>query len=283
MSRDLTADFSALFAGRIRLPKRLEELRSVYRNALPFPHVVIDDLFSPQILDQLLAEMAAMTHKQWRLVETASHERMRRMRSGVELGVAGAQLVSLLHSASFLYLLSEITGIWQLLPDPYLQGAGYAQMQPGDFFNVHSDRNVAYDTGLNRRLAMIVFLNRSWDPNYNGQLELWNSEATRCDVSIDPLYNRTVLFEVANPNYHGVPAPIACPPDRSRQSFIVYYHTVGIDGKLDATPHSSIFAPNFYRRDRTLRAFARQLTPPVLLKAARKLVTLWKTSSTRPP
>jgi hypothetical protein len=283
MSRDLTADFAALFADRIRLPKRIEELRNGYRNALPFPHVVIDDLFSPDVLDPLLAEMAAMASKHWRLVYTASKERMRRMRSGVELGAAGAQLVGLLHSASFLYLLSEITGIWQLLPDPYLQGAGYAQMQPGDFFNIHSDRNIAYETGLNRRLAMIVFLNKSWDPKYNGQLELWNPEVTRCDVSIDPLYNRTVLFEVADPNYHGVPAPIACPPDRSRQSFIVYYHTVGIDGKLDVTPHSSIFAPNFYRADRTMRSLAREVTPPVLLKVARKLVTLWKTSSTRSP
>jgi hypothetical protein len=281
MPRDLTADFSALFADRIRLPKRIEELRNAYRNALPFPHVVIDELFSPDILESLLGEMAGMGSKQWRLVDTASQERTRRMRSGVEMGAAGAQLVGLLHSAPFLYLLSEITGVWQLLPDPYLQGAGYAQMQPGDFFNVHSDRNIAYETGLNRRLAMIVFLNKAWDPKYNGQLELWNSEGTRCDVSIDPLYNRTVLFEVANPNYHGVPAPIACPADRSRQSFIVYYHTVGIDGKLDVAPHSSIFAPSFYRADGTLRSFAREVTPPVLVKAAKKLITLLKTAATR--
>ncbi len=73
------------------------------------------------------------------------------------------------------------------------------------------------------------------------------------------------------------------PPDRSRQSFIVYYHTVGIDGKIDVTPHTSIFAPNFYRADRTLKSFARELTPPVLLKAAKKLVTLWKTTASRSP
>jgi hypothetical protein len=281
MSRDLTADFSALLTDRIRLPARIEELRNAYWNAVPFPHLVIDELFSQHILDSLLEEMAGMAERQWLLVENESRERMRRMRSGVELGSAGAQLVGLVHSAAFLYLLSEITGIWQLLPDPYLQGAGYAVMQPGDFFSVHSDRNIAYETGLTRRLAMIVFLNKSWDPKYKGQLELWNSDATRCDVSIDPSYNRTVIFEVAHPNYHGVPAPIACPADRSRQSFIVYYHTVGIEGK-SATPHSSIFAPHFYGANRTpLRSLAREVTPPVVLKAARKLVALWKTASTR--
>jgi hypothetical protein len=276
MARDLTSDFSALFAGRVHLSARLDELRNTYRNAAPFPHLVVDELFAPQLLDPVLEEMSAMAATQWLLVEAQSQERIRRMRSGVELGAAGTRLVSLLHSASFLYLLSEITGIWQLLPDPYLQGAGYANMQRGDFFNIHSDRNIAYETGLSRRLAMIVFLNKSWDPQYNGQLELWNSDATHCDASIEPLYNRTVLFEVADPNYHGVPAPIACPADRSRQSFIVYYHTVGIDGKLVERPRSSTFAPHFYRDDPRLRTLARQVTPPVLFNAAKKLVQLWK-------
>jgi 2OG-Fe(II) oxygenase superfamily len=279
MSRDLTADYSALFADRIRLATPIEALRDAYRNAVPFPHVVIDNLFAPPILEALLDEMAAMPEEQWRTQETKSLERIRRMRSGVELGSAGAQLLSLVHSAAFLYVVSEITGIWQLIPDPYLQGAGYAAMRRGDFFKVHSDRNIAYDTGLTRRLAMIVFLNKSWDPQYNGQLEMWNHEGTRCEVSIDPHFNRTVLFEVADPNYHGVPAPIDCPPQRSRQSFIVYYHTVGIDGK-QARPHSSLFAPGFLRETPTppnpLRTFTRNLTPPLLVKAARKLISLWK-------
>ena len=269
--RDITADLSALFADRLRLPDRIEHLRASYQNTAPFSHVVIDNLFAPHILDPLLDEMAALQENQWLLVEAPPHERLRRMRSAVDLGPAGSQMVSLVHSASFLYLLSEITGIWQLLPDPYLQGAGYAAMRRGDFFKVHSDRNVAYDTGLSRRLAMIVFLNKGWDPGYNGQLELWNDEATRCDVSVEPVFNRTIVFEVADPNYHGVPAPIACPEGRSRQSFIVYYHTVGTDEKSHRTPRTSTFAPGFYREDPRFRSFARQVTPPVLLKAAKKL------------
>jgi Rps23 Pro-64 3,4-dihydroxylase Tpa1-like proline 4-hydroxylase len=269
--RDITADLSAVFADRIRLPTGIEQLRASYTESAPFPHVVIDNLFAPHILDPLLDEMAQMQDSQWLLVESQPHERIRRMRSAVDLGPAGAQMVSLVHSAQFLYLLSEITGIWQLLPDPYLQGAGYAQMRRGDFFKVHSDRNVAYDTGLSRRLAMIVFLNKAWDPGYNGQLELWNDEATQCNVSVEPAFNRTILFEVADPNYHGVPAPIACPEDRSRQSFIVYYHTVGTDGKSARTPRTSTFAPSFYREDPRFRSFARQVTPPVLFKAARRL------------
>ena len=37
MSRDVTADFAALFADKISLPKRIEELREIYRSGAPFP------------------------------------------------------------------------------------------------------------------------------------------------------------------------------------------------------------------------------------------------------
>ena len=146
-------------------------------------------------------------------------------------------------------------------------------MRPGDFFNVHSDRSVAYDTGLTRRMAMIIFLNKAWKPEYNGQLELWDAEGKQREVSIEPLFNRTILFEVAFPNFHGVPAPIACPPERLRQSFIIYYHTVGIDGKSNVKPHSSIFAPKFYRsKPSMLRPLMRAVTPSFLIEAVRKFI-----------
>ena len=245
---------------------------AIYRAAFPFPHLVLDHLFQSDILERLIAEMSGLHEQQWRLVESDSLERVRRMRSVEELGIAGTDLVNLLHSASFLRLLSGITGIQQLLPDPYLQGAGYASMRPGDFFKIHTDRSVAYDTGLTRRLAMIIFLNRQWPSEYGGQLELWNHEGTRCEVAIDPIFNRTVLFEVAEPNYHGVPSPLRCPEDRVRQSFIVYYHTVGGKDGKQPSPHTSVFAPRAYRKkDSLLRTIVKSTLPPILLRSLKRL------------
>jgi hypothetical protein len=274
MLRDSLVDFTGLLTGKIRLPYGMGALRTAYENSKPFSHVVIDNMFPEQVLDALLPEISELTPDQWSIVEHEGLERTVRMHPGTELGTAGAQLIGIVHSRAFLYLLSEITGIWQLLPDPYLQGSGYAMMRRGDYFGVHSDRSVAYETGLTRRLAMIIYLNKSWIPEYGGQLELWNSDASRCAVSIDPLFNKTVIFEVSNPNYHGVPAPLACPADRTRQSFIVYYHTVGIDGKQNVRPHTSIFAPHLYAAKRvTLRSIAREVTPPLLVRGVRKLVS----------
>jgi Rps23 Pro-64 3,4-dihydroxylase Tpa1-like proline 4-hydroxylase len=272
MRGDLTAEFQNLLTGKIRLPRRVDDLRDAYRSGRPFPHVVIDNIFLDDLLDALLSEMAQMASDQWSNIEQDTRERTSRMRSAAEMGIAGMQLLSIVHSAAFLLLLSEITGISQLLPDPYLQGAGYARMRRGDYFSVHADRNVAYDTGLTRRLAMIIFLNRAWSSAYHGNLELWSADGKRCETTIQPLFNKTIIFEVAYPNFHGVPTPLACPGDHMRQSFITYYHTVGDKDQPTRRPHTSIFAPRFYGSNRlTVRSFLRDVTPPVLSRIIRKL------------
>lgn len=264
-------------AGNVLLPDSIENLHATYKNAQPFPHVVIDNLFSTRLLDEVLAEAPRLMAEQWVNIEQEGLEKIVRMRSAIELGDAGNRLLSVLHSAAFQYLLSEITGIWQLLPDPYLQGGGHALMRRGGYFKIHADRNVAYDTGLTRRLALIIFLNRNWPPEYGGQLELWDPQAKGCVTSIEPTYNKTILFEVAHPNYHGVPTPLSCPPERMRQSFLVYYHTVS-SGNDRLKPHTSLWAPGFYRKKKSvLRKFADQVTPPIVLHLARKLIGPKKT------
>jgi Rps23 Pro-64 3,4-dihydroxylase Tpa1-like proline 4-hydroxylase len=269
---DRTVEFRNLLAGKVNLRENIEDLRASYKAAKPFPHLIIDNLFVEGLLDSLLTEISQMLPEQWLNIGQDTRERTARMRSAAEMSTAGNQLLSIVHSAGFLYLLSEITGISQLLPDPYLQGAGYALMRRGDYFSVHADRNVAYETGLTRRLAMIIFLNKSWSTEYHGQLELWSDDAKRCEATIEPLFNRTIIFEVAYPNFHGVPAPLACPKDRVRQSFITYYHTAGTNILGDVKPHTSIFAPRFYGSNRvTLRSIVRDLTPPLLSRAIRRL------------
>jgi hypothetical protein len=265
-------DFATLLRAGLKLPAGTEELRNRYLQAKPFPHLILDNLFPGEVLEAVVAEAPGTHRGDWLFMEADGLQQVLRMRTGVDMGPASYQLASFVHSPAFLYLLSELTDVWQLLPDPYLQGAGHAAMRREMFMEVHSDRNVAYETGLTRRMAMIIFLNKDWRTEYAGQLELWNHEGTRCEVSIEPLFNRTVLFEVANPNYHGVPSALNCPPDRARQSFIVYFHTVGgKDGKTP-TPHTSVFAPRAYRKKTSIvRSLIKDTAPPMLLRALKRL------------
>lgn len=253
----------------VTLTERVESLALRYRDAKPFPYLTIDNMFSSALLDQLIDEIPPMTDAHW-VHHDHEHEEKYGQRSALDLGQAGFRLTTFLHSAAFLYFLSEVTGIWRLLPDPYLQGSGYSLMPTGSKFDVHIDRNTAYETGLLRRIALIIYLNKDWQHEYGGQLELWNPEGTKCEVAIEPLFNRTAIFEVSERSYHGVPATIKAPFARSRNSFIVYYHTASTDeGKV--APHTSIYAPAHYQQNqRTVRKLVKDLMPPVLLRRLRK-------------
>ena len=257
---------------RIRLDRPVEMLAQEYKSAKPFPHVVIDNLLDDQLLDQLVREMPPLHDGKYMNYDDG-HLTRYGLRSATELGETGFQLISLLHSAAFLYFLSEITGIRELLPDPYLQGGGYHVMPPGGKFDVHADRNIAYETGLARRLSLIIYLNKAWQHEYGGQLELWNHDGTRQEVVIEPLFNRTVIFEIADQNFHGVPVPIANPDGRCRSSFAVYYHTAQ---PLNMTPHSSLFRTGLPTRkaskSETALRIARDLCPPIVARAVRRIL-----------
>jgi hypothetical protein len=258
------AGIASVLGDKVNVPASTAELLDRYKNADPFPHLVFDNLFPSETLNQLLTELPPMTDEKW------VHERKDRLvksnlRSAIDLGPAAYQFASFLHSASFLYLLSEMTGIWGLLPDPYLGGAGYHVVPRGGLFDVHADRNVDQVTGLHRRLAMLVYLNHSWKSEYGGQLELWDTEGKQCQRVVEPDFNRTVIFEVGDRNFHAV-RPVST-DDRSRMSFAVYYHTVG---DKDLQPHNSIYAPTFYRKKEPIgRRLIKDLTPPILLRAAK--------------
>jgi 2OG-Fe(II) oxygenase superfamily len=261
-----SAGIMTMLSDKITLPASTAELAIKYKDARPFPYLVIDNMFPDAMLDGLIADIPPMTDEKW------VHERRERLtksnlRSAVELGEAGYQFTAFLNSAKFLYLITELTGIWALLPDPYMGGAGYHMVPSGGKFDVHADRNVDQVTGLKRRLAMLVYLNKNWKTEYGGQLELWDTTGSKCEKVVEPIFNRTVIFEVTDVNFHGVRPVVA--EDRVRMSFAAYYHTVP---EAHLIPHNSIYSPNFYsRRDPLFKRVVKDVMPPVLYRAARKL------------
>jgi hypothetical protein len=272
MTRVQHASIADVLSNKLRISEDTTTLHESWNNAKPFRHIILDNLFNDRLLDRVCGEIPRIDDETW-VHESAEHIKQINHRSPVTLGESATELVTLLHSAAFLYLLSEITGIWELLPDPYLQGASYHIVPRGGFFKIHADRNTAYSTGLLRRLALMLYLNKDWKPEYGGQFELWNETGTERVKSVEPIFNRCLIFEVTDTSYHGLPAPVACPPGQTRNSFAVYYHTVTKveDGKIK--DHTSVYAPAPYRqRGFSVRKLARDLTPPLLLRTAKKFL-----------
>jgi hypothetical protein len=274
MSLTTSAGIASFLSERFRVSDETARLGASWNNAKPFKHIVLDDILDTALLDRVCREIPRIDDETW-VRENDDHIKQFNHRSPVSLGDAASELVNLLHSPAFLYFLSEVTGIWELLPDPYLQGASFHVVPRGGFFHVHVDRNTAYSTGLIRRLALMLYLNEGWKTEYGGQFELWNETGTQRVKSIEPIFNRCVIFEVTDTSYHGLPIPVACPPGQTRNSFAVYYHTATNAEDTGMKAHTSAYAPTAIRSRKRfdVRSLAKDLTPPLLFRTAKKLLS----------
>src|ERR1041385_9291271 len=99
-----------------------------------------------------------------------------------------------MNSFEMLLWLEALTGIEGLIPDPYFGGGGLHQIEPGGFLKIHADFNVHPKLHLDRRLNMLIYMNRDWREEYGGHLELWDAEMRKCRKRILPTFNRTVVF-----------------------------------------------------------------------------------------
>ena len=135
---------------------------------------------------------------------------------------------------------SVFTGISDILADQSLAGAGMHITGPRGRLDVHVDFNYLESANMYRRLNILIYLNKKWDPAWGGAVELWNQKVTVCHHSMEPKLGRCVIFETSNRSFHGVSA-VTCPSHIARQSFAAYYYTKEPPASWNGSKHSTVF------------------------------------------
>jgi hypothetical protein len=224
------------------LQLRLDPARfhDAYAGAAPFPHIVLDDLFADEVLDGVLAEFPRPDEIKWVSFNSATEKKLGYSYKE-PLGESVRSFLLEMSSAPVLEFLQALTGIEGLIPDPYYGGAGPHQIVRGGFLKVHADFNWHPLLKLDRRLNLIVYLNKDWQEEYGGHIELWNREMTRCEQRVLPIFNRTIVFNTTDTSFHGHPTPLACPPSMTRKSVSLYYYSNGRPSEEASAPHDTIF------------------------------------------
>jgi Rps23 Pro-64 3,4-dihydroxylase Tpa1-like proline 4-hydroxylase len=260
-------------------PERLQSLaaqyRSEYRSAQPFPHVVIDDFLSEEDLDLVLDEFLQAQDEAWRQFDNPREKKLAERRETSFGPFTRHLLAANFNSSVFLEFLESLTGIEGLIPDPYYEGGGLHQIVPGGFLKVHADFNWHKELKLDRRLNVIVYLNREWKEEYGGHLELWNREMTKCERRVLPIFNRCVIFSTTDFSYHGHREPLTCPEGMTRKSLALYYYSNGRPAEELSEAHSTLFQARpgeVMQRDvgemrRRPEAVAKALLPPIVTDA----------------
>jgi Rps23 Pro-64 3,4-dihydroxylase Tpa1-like proline 4-hydroxylase len=217
--------------------------RERYAAARPYPHVVIDGLLGDEIASALAERFPRPDHPGF--VRRDYAEQSARLgqlqRSGFE-GVDPAirHLLAELSAMAFLDFVSMLTGIEGLIPDPHFRGAGISLTLPGGHLALHADFNRDRMRHLERKITVLYYLPRTWDPAWGGALELWDAARTRCEASHLPLRDRLIVMAHGDAYWHGHPAPLACPEGHFRASIAAYYY-VAAPSPQDAEAHGAIW------------------------------------------
>ena len=236
---------------------KLAELAKVFNDAHPFPYVVIDNFFSTEAADRLEQRFPAPNgtrhdwlQQGWHIYDNPIegklvHDNLERM--GEHDGIF-TSMWDALQSDAFVGLMRHLTGIKDLESDPYLHGGGIHLHPPGSRLEMHLDYSIHPISKKERRVNLIVYMNRGWQEEWGGHLELWegtvhglkagvspeggtgvgargvaNGERRGEAARIAPTFNRAVLFRTSDVSWHGMPDPVACPQGQARKSVAIYY------------------------------------------------------------
>ena len=218
----------------------------------PFKHLYIDNAFSKNIANDCLKNFPSETSKNWIKTNDKDIEIKYRSNWQSEFDIPEGiiDVIRVLNSSLILKAISNAFNIKKIIPDPYYTGGGLNMSTKNGKLDVHVDGNYHDASGLNRRINVILFLNKKWQKNWLGEFGLYNSTGTICEKKIEPLFNRLIIFDTHDFSYHGLPDPINFPKKHPRRSVILYYYTKESRPK-DKTkflkPHSALWVKKNYK------------------------------------
>ena len=201
------------------IKKFINSNKAKYICADPFAHIIIDNFFDDNFLNRILNEFPDLAVQR----KTKNYSNLNEVKFGNneynDFPKNIKFLFNFLNSEFFLNFLQKITSIKEkLIADPELNGGGLHQIKNGGLLKIHSDFNRHPTLELDRRLNVLIYLNKNWDDDYGGHLEFWDKDMQFCKKKISPIFNRMVIFSTTDFSNHGHPDPLNCPVEISRKS-----------------------------------------------------------------
>ena len=205
-----------------------EEKKESYLNAKPFPNIKLENIFNDNFLNKVLNEFPDLT----KLNNTQNYNAKNEIKLSNNNYKKFPQNIKLfidfLNSNFFLQFLQNLTSIKEkLVSDPHLEGGGLHEIKTGGVLKVHTDFNRHPFLNLDRRINVLIYLNKNWKDSYGGHLEFWNRNMTMCEKKILPSFNTMAIFSTTDFSNHGHPEHLNCPQEMSRKSIALYYFSSG--------------------------------------------------------
>ena len=199
-----------------------------YLNAKPFPSIALNNFFKDDFLNVVLNEFPDLSKLNKSQNYNAKNEIKLSNKNYDMFPKNIKSFIDFLNSKTFVNFLQNLTSIKEeLVADPHLEGGGLHEIKSGGVLKIHTDFNRHPFLDLDRRINVLIYLNKNWKDSYGGHLELWDKEMSKCQKKISPAFNTMVIFSTTDFSNHGHPDLLKCPEEVSRKSIALYYFSSG--------------------------------------------------------
>jgi len=256
------------------LQRELPALKQRFLAARPFPHVVIDDFLDPQLAEEVCEAFPKPEEmrvhggdptvlKGWQVNPKDDHY------------IPKPPLEAMfrhIQSPGMRRWITELSGSQTAaLCDPEYVGAGLLAAKDQGIHKIHLDRNRHPNGIYCARLVLLIYFNKGWQPEHGGALELWDRNISRA-TTVEPLFNRCVIFENARFAYHSI-SDVHLPPGLTRKALNFYFYTRDLPAvERNMYPHNTEFFPRpheraAWRRKSLTSNFPKGLVTTLMLQA----------------
>ena len=199
-----------------------------YHNGLPFPNIVIENFFNEDYLNQILLDFPDLSKIKSSQKYLNKNEIKYANNDYQNFPDSIKNFFEFLNSNMYLNFLQKLTSVKEkLIVDPQLNGGGLHEIKKGGVLKIHTDFNKHPSLKLDRRINVLIYLNKDWKDQYGGHLELCDKDMLGCKKKILPTFNKMVIFSTNDFSNHGHPDPVICPLNQSRKSIALYYFSEG--------------------------------------------------------
>ena len=196
-----------------------QKLSLLFRTAIPFPHVVIDNFLDESVAEGLLKDFpkVSLMHRSHHYLFANKYELCSWNSNATCFGCLQDELLS----KQFASFVSKMSG-----KTLFMDSSCYLDIHQGlngSFLDMHTDFTLhPYHSNWIHQLNVMIYLNKNWKQEYGGYLRL-KGNLNETITEIAPLFNRCVIMLSNDVTYHGYNRMIL-PKDVTRKSILANFY-----------------------------------------------------------